>query len=58
MKVCVHDPITPGKKRFLSEQAAVIHAQAIIQAIDRLSCPKEQKLYLLKLIEQALIKLS
>lgn len=51
MEMIVHYPITPEKQRFISEQAAIIHAQAIIQAIDRLSCPKEQKLYLLNLIE-------
>ena len=52
MNVIVHYPKSSEDIQALQKRVAVIHAQAVISYIQKLSCPKEQKLHLLKEIEQ------
>jgi hypothetical protein len=54
MNVIVHYPKSPENIQALQKRVAMIHAQAVISYIQKLSCPKEQKLHLLKEIEESL----
>lgn len=54
MNVIVHYPKSPDDIQALQKRVAMIHAQAVISYIQKLSCPKEQKLHLLKEIEESL----
>ena len=51
--IVVHYPKTPEKIADLQKRIATIHAQAVTQRIDKLSCPKEQKLKLYDDIREA-----
>ena len=44
--IVVHYPKTPEKIADLQKRVADIHAQAVARRIEKLSCPKEQKLKL------------
>jgi len=49
----VHYPKTPEKIKELEKRVSTIHAQAATQHIEKLSCPKEQKLKLYDDIKKA-----
>lgn len=53
MNVIIHYPKSLEDIKALQKRVAMIHAQAVISYIQKLSCPKEQKLHLLKEIEQS-----
>lgn len=53
MDVIVHYPQSTESISALRKRVAVIHAQTVVGYIHKLPCPKEQKLRLLKEIEQA-----
>jgi hypothetical protein len=52
MNVIVHYPKKEEDIRELQKRVAEVHAQAVIRTIQALSCPKEQKLELIKDIKQ------
>lgn len=52
MNVIVHYPKSPKNIQALQKRIAMIHGQAVISYIKKLSCSKEQKLHLLKEIEE------
>ncbi len=54
MNVIVHYPKNTEKVLALQKKVALVHAEAVIRTIQSLSCPKEQKLELLKEIKQSL----
>ena len=53
MNVMMHYPNNVKNMLELKKRIAEIHAQAVIQNIQSLSCPKEQKLELIKEIKQS-----
>ena len=53
MEVFVHYPKTEKDMKELGKRAAMVHAQAVTQYIERLPCPKEQKLKLYDEITKA-----
>ncbi len=55
MNIIVHYPKSSENILALQKRVAKIHAQAVISYIQKLSCPKEQKLHLLKEIEYSSI---
>ncbi|MEG1501658.1 MAG: hypothetical protein RR396_06835 [Clostridiales bacterium] len=58
MEIIVHYPSQPERQKALSKQVATVHAQAIHRYLNKLSCPKEQQLLLIKLITQSLTEKS
>lgn len=54
MNVIIHYPKSSEDTQTLQKRVAMIHAQAVISYIQKLSCPKEQKLHLIKEIEESL----
>ena len=54
MNVVVHFPKKPEHIAALRERVAVVHAQAILQRLQKISCPKEQKLQIIREIKQSL----
>ncbi len=54
MNVIIHYPKSPEDIQALQKRVAMIHAQAVVSYIQKLSCPKEQKLHLLKKIKESL----
>lgn len=53
IEIIVHYPKTSDKIKELEKRVAVIYAQAVTQHIEKLSCPKEQKLKLYDEIKEA-----
>lgn len=54
MNIIVHYPKDPENIRILKERVAVVHAQGITQYLENLTCPKEQKVQLIKDLMQTL----
>ena len=54
MKIIVHPPTSLEGLRDLQKKVAIIHAEAIVKYITKLSCPKEQKMQLFISIQNAL----
>ena len=53
MKVIVYPPKDPDSIRALQKKVATVHAEAVLRYLNKLSCPKEQKIKLLNaLIEK------
>ena len=52
MNVIVHRPIGEKERNELARRAAELHAAAVVQHIESLSCPRAQKLALLDAIVQ------
>ena len=53
MKIIVHHPKSPENISILEKRVADIHAEAVLRYIDKLVCPKEQRINLLNaLIEK------
>ncbi|MCL2088161.1 MAG: hypothetical protein FWH14_01625 [Oscillospiraceae bacterium] len=53
MDIVVHYPKTTDNIKELEKRIATIHAQAVTLHIEKLSCPKEQKLKLYDAIKEA-----
>lgn len=51
--VIVHTPKSTADQELLRQKVAEIHAVAILSRIEKLSCPKEQKLKLLATVKKA-----
>ncbi len=54
MEVIVHLPKGKEQRLELEKRVATIHAQAILDYIRRLECPLEQKLALIKAVQDSL----
>lgn len=54
MNIIVHYPKNTEKVLELQKRVAIVHAEAVIRAIQSLSCPKEQKIELFKEIKHSL----
>jgi hypothetical protein len=54
LNVIVHYPRKSENVHALQVRVATVHTRAIMQYLEKLTCPKEQKLQLLKEIEEAL----
>ncbi len=52
MKIIVHSPQTEQNISELQKRIASVHAGAVIQYLQKLSCPYEQKQALLKAIQE------
>ena len=48
MNIVVHYPKSAENIEKLQKRVATIHAQAVVGYIQKLSCPKEQKIHLVK----------
>ncbi|NLT15681.1 MAG: hypothetical protein GXY05_15245 [Clostridiales bacterium] len=53
MNVTVHYPKNADDMRILQKRIATVHAQAVIGYIQKLPCPREQKMDLIKKLEQS-----
>lgn len=53
MNVTLHLPQTPQGLQNLKIQVSALYAKGVIEQIQKLSCPTEQKLDLIKEIEKA-----
>jgi len=53
MNVIVHYPKSADSIRCLQKRVAMIHAQAVLSYIQKLSCSKEQKIKLIEEIKQS-----
>ena len=54
MKVIMHYPKTEKAWRELQKRIATVHAETVEQYLNKLPCPKEQKLALLKAVQDDL----
>lgn len=52
MNVIVHYPASCDTQKILAEKVASVHTQAVLHKLQTLSCPKEQKLQLIKAIKE------
>ena len=50
MKVIVYPPKDPGSILALQKKVAAVHAEAVLRYLDKLPCPKEQKIKLLNAV--------
>ena len=50
MKIIVHHPKSQEDISILQKKVAAVHAEAVLRYIDKLPCPKEQKLKLLNAV--------
>ena len=58
MKVIVYHPKDPKDIGILRKRVAAVHANTVLRHLDKLPCPKEQKLELLNsVIEKARVTL-
>ena len=54
MKVIVYHPKDPKDISILHKRVAIVHANAVLRYLEKLPCPKEQRLKLLNsIIEKA-----
>ena len=54
MNVIVHYPQKQESIQALQEKVAVLHSKAITRFLEKLTCPKEQKLQLIKKIQESI----
>ena len=52
MNIIVHHPKDPKDIALLEKKVAQVHAEAVIQYIQKLPCPKNQKIALLNSIKE------
>ena len=48
MKAIVHYPKNRDYQEELSQKVAAVHAEAILRKLQTISCPKEQKIQIIK----------
>ena len=51
MNVIVHHPENPENIIALQKKVAVVHAEAVLRYVQKLNCPKEQKLKLMNALK-------
>ena len=51
MNVIVHYPKNPENIIALQKKAAAVHADAVLRYVQKLNCPKEQKLKLINALQ-------
>ncbi len=52
MNIIVHHPKTPEAMRMLQQRVAVVHGEAVLQYIQKLHCPKEQKIQMVHALKK------
>ena len=58
IKIIVHYPETPEKQAQFDARVAKFHAEYVVQYIEKLNCPTEQKLKLLDAVAQTITEKS
>ena len=58
MKIIVHYPETPEKRAQFDARVAKFHAEYVVQYIEKLNCPTEQKLKLLDAVAKTILDAS
>ena len=56
MKIIVHYPETPEKQAQFDVRVAKFHAEYVVQYIEKLNCPTDQKLKLLDAVAQTILE--
>ena len=56
VKIIVHYPETPEKQTEFDARVAKFHADYVVQYIEKLNCPTDQKLNLLDAVAQTILK--
>ncbi|MBQ8268115.1 MAG: hypothetical protein IJZ24_00345 [Clostridia bacterium] len=56
MKIIVHYPETSEKQAQFDARVAKFHAEYVVQFIEKLNCPTEQKLKLLDAVAQTIME--
>ena len=56
MKIIVHYPETLEKQAQFDARVAKFHAEYVVQFIEKLNCPTEQKLKLLDAVAQTIME--
>ena len=56
IKIIVHYPETPEKQAEFDARVAKFHAEYVVQYIEKLNCPTEQKLKLLDAVAQTIME--
>lgn len=54
LNIIIHYPKTQESMEILAHRIALVHAEAAKTYIDRLACPKEQKLDLIKAVQDSI----
>ena len=58
MKIIVHYPETPEKQAQFDARVAKFHAEYVVQYIEKLNCPTDQKLKLIDAVAQTIMEKS
>lgn len=56
MEIIVYYPETPEKQALFDARVAKFHAEYVVQYIEKLNCPTEQKLKLVDAIAETIIE--
>ena len=56
IKIIVHYPETPEKQAQFDARVAKFHAEYVVQYIEKLSCPTEQKLKLIDAVANTILE--
>ena len=55
LKIIVHYPNTPEKKELFDARVAKFHSEYVLQYIEKLDCPTEQKIKLIDAVAQTVL---
>ena len=56
LKIIVHYPETPEKQAEFDARVAKFHAEYVVQYIEKLNCPTDQKLTLLDAVAKTILE--
>ena len=56
LKIIVHYPETPEKQAEFGARVAKFHAEYVVQYIEKLNCPTDQKLKLLDAVAKTILE--
>ena len=56
LKIIVHYPETPKKQAEFDARVAKFHAEYVVQYIEKLNCPTDQKLKLLDAVAKTILE--
>lgn len=56
LKIIVHYPDTPEKQAEFDARVAKFHAEYVVQYIEKLNCPTDQKLKLLDAVAKTILE--
>ena len=56
LKIIVHYPETPEKQAEFDARVAKFHAEYVVQYIEKLNCPTDQKLKLLDAVAKTILE--